>query len=244
MLDKKVTPYGVYIRKYRIANGIYLGEFAERLQLPVPYLKYLESGDETLPPDLENKLLLYIGFSDKEKINLHAAIEETRKMQEQEAKEIAQMLEDENGVRTPNVIVELDEANLDTGLGGIMPTRAHDNDAGYDLYAKDDFYIDKNDTLMVGLGIHVLIPAGFVGLICPRSSLSKADVNVALGVVDAGYTGEIKVCMNSIYPRYFKRGNRIAQMLILPVVTPELELGNVTGASTERGNGGFGSTGE
>lgn len=243
MLDKKVTPYGAYIRKYRIANGIYLGEFATKMQLPIPYLKYLETGDEILPDNLESQLLLNIGFSDKEKVNLHAAIEETKKMQEQEAKEIAQMLEDMNGVRTPKVVIELDEANLDTGLGGIMPTRAHDNDAGYDLYAKDDFYIDKNDTLMIGLGIHMLIPAGFVGLICPRSSLSKDDVNVALGVIDAGYTGEIKVCMNSFLPRYFKRGNRIAQMLILPVVTPELELGNVTKTSTERGNGGFGSTG-
>ncbi len=238
MLDKKVTPYGAYIRKYRIANGIYLSEFAEKMQLPVSYLRYLETGDETLPEDLEEKLIANIGISEaQEQINLHTAIAETMEMQKQEAEELKLMLEDMNGVRTPEITVQL-------GHYGIMPSRAHDTDAGYDLYASEDVLVTAVPT-PINTGVHMLIPEGFCGLICPRSGLTSKGNTAAIGVIDAGYTGEIKVSMTTIKsPLHIKCGDRVAQMLIIPVVTPELKLGNVTNAVTERGANGFGSTGK
>ena len=80
--------------------------------------------------------------------------------------------------------------------GATAPTRAHDTDAGLDLYALHPADIPPGQRQLVGTGVHVSIPPGYVGMICPRSGLAhKHGLTVlnAPGIIDAGYTGEIKV---------------------------------------------------
>lgn len=133
--------------------------------------------------------------------------------------------------------------------GAILPTRAHANDAGLDLYSDTDETIEPGQRSLISTGIAVAIPDGCVGLVHPRSGLAhKHGVTVlnAPGTVDAGYRGEVKVNLANLGDQPFDiaRGDRIAQLIIqevvLATVTPvsEGDLG-----STARGHGGHGSTG-
>jgi len=131
-----------------------------------------------------------------------------------------------------------------------IPTRANESDAGWDIYSDEDVIINPNTQRLISTGISVEIPAGTVGLIWPRSGLAvKQGVDVFAGVVDAGYRGEVKVCLfnsGSVWstPRVeIAKGDRIAQILFQPV--PSFSLVETTDlTSTRRGSGGFGSTGE
>lgn len=142
-----------------------------------------------------------------------------------------------------------------------MPTRAHPTDAGVDLVAWDNERTDPEspgewvgsmipvgDTCMFGTGIAAAIPDGYVGLLFVRSSLgTKHGVTLAngTGVIDAGYRGEIKVCLraNGPFGAFIKRGERIVQMVVVPVnLTPWVEVEHLD--DTDRGEGGFGSTGQ
>ena len=133
--------------------------------------------------------------------------------------------------------------------GAYLPTRAHETDAGLDLYAPNEFTVPGKDSAVIDTGVHVAIPAkdGFccVGLVKSKSGLMVKDDITTDGTIDAGYTGSIKIKLfNHGYDdKHFFRGQKIAQLVILPIITPELEL--VSGLEeTERGDGGFGSTGE
>lgn len=125
-----------------------------------------------------------------------------------------------------------------------LPTRANSHDAGMDLYASEDVEYKPNDLIVVPTKISVGIAPGYVGLVRDRSSVSKSKLKVTAGVVDAGYTGEVMVVMLNLSGQHgsIRRGQKFAQMLIIPVVTPEvvevLHLGQ-----TERGDKGFGSSG-
>jgi len=131
-----------------------------------------------------------------------------------------------------------------------IPTRANESDAGWDIYSDEDVIINPNTQRLISTGISVEIPHGTVGLIWPRSGLAvKQGVDVFAGVVDAGYRGEVKVCLfnsGSVWstPRVeIAKGDRIAQILFQPV--PSFSLVETTDlTSTRRGSGGFGSTGE
>lgn len=132
----------------------------------------------------------------------------------------------------------------------IMPTRAHEMDAGLDLYSPIEGYVFSNDgicenSLCIDTGVHVAIPEGYVGFIKSKSGLNVKHGITSEGVIDAGYTGSIvvKLYNNSDRNVRIKRGQKIAQLVILPIITPELELVDSLEA-TERGNGGFGSTGD
>ena len=126
-----------------------------------------------------------------------------------------------------------------------VPGYAHPGDAGIDLYAAQ-YAVVTRETVLIPTGVAVAVPDGHVGLVCPRSGLSKHGVTVANapGVVDSGYRGEIMVRLatTSTTPYQVYRGDRIAQLLIIPigrfVVTVIDRLDN-----TERGTNGFGSTG-
>ena len=134
-----------------------------------------------------------------------------------------------------------------TRPGADLPTRAHPTDAGLDLYAAETIQIAPRVVTLVPTGIATAIPTGHVGLLIARSSLAvKKAMTLAngVGVIDADYRGEIKVpivttdgCHNLI-----QAGTRIAQLLILPIATPTVEVVSVL-PDSERGNGGFGSTG-
>ena len=132
-----------------------------------------------------------------------------------------------------------------------MPTRAHPGDAGVDLYSAVDLELAPGRRGLVGTGVAVAIPVGMVGLIHPRSGLAARTglsiVNTP-GTIDAGYRGEIKVCLinhDPDTPITIARGDRIAQLVIAPVARANLN-GEPAPAPTEkpRGDAGFGSTGK
>ena len=131
----------------------------------------------------------------------------------------------------------------------VIPSYAKDGDAGMDLVATS--IISETQTqITYGIGLAMEIPKGFVGLIFPRSSVRKTRLMLSncVGVVDSGYRGELqatfnKVNQNSQAENDYKVGDRIAQIMIIP--HPEVEFTEVDELSdTERGEGGFGSTGK
>lgn len=127
-----------------------------------------------------------------------------------------------------------------------IPSYAHDGDAGLDLIATSEV-IGKEGYLEFGTSLKITLPKGYVGLIYPRSSISKKNMMLAngVGVLDEGYTGEIKVRFkpsNAGQGKY-KVGDKVAQLVIMPY--PKIEFEEVESLDeTERGTGGFGSTGE
>ena len=134
-----------------------------------------------------------------------------------------------------------------------MPSRAHDGDAGVDLYSALDVELLPGQRALVPTGIAVAIPHGMVGLVHPRSGLA-ARVGLSIvnspGTIDAGYRGEVKISLINLDPAepiVVHRGDRIAQLLVQRVELPELV--EVTSfdeaglADTSRGDGGHGSSG-
>ena len=134
-----------------------------------------------------------------------------------------------------------------------MPSRAHDGDAGIDLFSAIDVELPPGHRQLVPTGVAVAVPYGMVGLVHPRSGLA-ARVGLSIvnspGTIDAGYRGEIKVSLINLDPEQpikVHRGDRIAQLLVQRVELPELV--EVTSfdeaglAHTSRGDGGHGSSG-
>ena len=128
--------------------------------------------------------------------------------------------------------------------GAFMPTRAYPTDAGLDLYAKEDAIVDAKDSCTFDTGVHIEIPEGYVGLLKSKSGLNVKHGITSEGVIDAGYTGSIvvKLYNNSGYEYRVKAGDKISQLVILPIITPEIEVVDSLG-KTARGSKGFGSTG-
>lgn len=127
---------------------------------------------------------------------------------------------------------------------GIMPTRAHPTDAGLDLYAPHDFKIGVRSYRRINTGVHVQLPENTVGFIKSKSGLMANAGILTNGTIDEGYTGEIGVVLFNLgrQAAYFRRGDKIAQLVIQPALYPEIELAEALG-STDRGSNGFGSTG-
>lgn len=129
-----------------------------------------------------------------------------------------------------------------------LPTRAHEGDAGLDLYACEAAHIGPGERWSIGTGIAVEIPDGHAGLVLPRSGLAKehgiALVN-APGLIDSGYRGEVRVLLLNTDPADTFRvaaGDRIAQLVITPIARAEpIEADDL--AESARGDGGFGSSG-
>ena len=128
--------------------------------------------------------------------------------------------------------------------GAMMPTRAHDTDAGLDLYSMYRRIVPSHSSMCFDTGVHIEIPAGYVGMIKSKSGLNVKHGITSEGVIDAGYTGSIMVKLynHSGCAVEIERGQKISQLVLLPIITPELEEVDSLDA-TERGNGGFGSTG-
>ena len=126
-----------------------------------------------------------------------------------------------------------------------LPKRANPTDAGADLMSTQDFEIYPGEQKLVGTGVATKIPEGYAGFVFNRSSQGKKGITIphSVGVIDADYRGEIKVLLKNIGedPYKIQRGDRIAQLVIMPVLLPEFtDIWN----DTERGTGGFGSTGK
>lgn len=145
-----------------------------------------------------------------------------------------------------NHVNEHSELPIMLDKGAIMPTRAHSEDAGLDLYAPKGFYsrIYSRDSLIIDTGVHIAIPKGYVGMLKSKSGLNVNYGIVSEGVIDAGYTGSIKVKLyNHSDDMFFVAGeDKISQLVILPIITPEIKLVDKLD-DTERGDNGFGSTG-
>lgn len=129
--------------------------------------------------------------------------------------------------------------------GAQMPTRAHKADAGLDLYAMADDWIFPKMSAVFDTGVHIAIPEGYVGMVKSKSGLNVNNNLTCEGVIDSGYTGSIRVKMynhSEVVQQKICKGQKIAQLVIMPIITPELELTDSL-EETERGEGGFGSTG-
>jgi dUTP pyrophosphatase len=130
----------------------------------------------------------------------------------------------------------------------VLPSRAHNGDAGFDLSACEEITIGVGERAAVGTGIAVEIPEGHAGLVVPRSGLALRHgismVN-APGVIDAGYRGEVRLLLlntDDEKPFTVEPGMRVGQLLVVPVADVDVvETDEVT--ATERGAGGFGSSG-
>jgi dUTP pyrophosphatase len=135
---------------------------------------------------------------------------------------------------------------LDPGLP--LPQRAHPGDAGSDLFAAADVYLEPGRRAIVGTGVCIALPDGYAAFVHPRSGLAvRYGVTIvnAPGTVDAGYRGEIKVILlntDAEHPVQFRRGDRIAQLVIQKVERPVFRV-VATLPGSQRGEGGHGSTG-
>lgn len=135
------------------------------------------------------------------------------------------------------------------GSDAVAPTRAHDGDAGLDLYAAGRAYLSPGHRVRMDVGIKVVIPAGYVGLVVPRSGLARRDgvtVLNAPGVIDAGYRGRVGVLLVNLSARAVTvtPGERVAQLLVQRAERPVVRVVEALPVSADgRGEGGFGSTG-
>ena len=128
--------------------------------------------------------------------------------------------------------------------GAYLPERAHSADAGLDLKSPVDAVLAEWDKCEVRTGVHVELPKGTVGMVKTRSSMNAQGIQCE-GVIDEGYTGEIVVILQNHTNRIhtIKAGDKIAQLVILPVIRPEIDLVDEL-EETERGDKGFGSSGK
>lgn len=126
-----------------------------------------------------------------------------------------------------------------------MPCRAHSADAGYDLFSREDATIFPNSGGKFDTGVHIAIPEGYVGFLKSKSGLNVRHNCQSEGVIDSGYTGSIMVKLfnHGSQAVEIKKGQKISQLVLLPIITPDLEQVDSL-EDTERGNGGFGSTGK
>lgn len=131
--------------------------------------------------------------------------------------------------------------------GAPLPKHARPGDAGMDLTSRETVEIMPGGTVMVGTGVAVEIPDGYVGLCFPRSGLaSKRGINITncVGVIDSGYRGEIKAPLYNAghETQVVERGERVIQLVVMPYISCEcVEVDELSDSS--RGSGGFGSTG-
>jgi dUTP pyrophosphatase len=128
-----------------------------------------------------------------------------------------------------------------------IPLRATPGSAGYDLYSAEGYVILPQHRVVVSTGIQVALPEGTYGRVAPRSGLAvKHGLDVGAGVVDPDYTGELKVVLFNHDPKQtfiIRPGYRIAQLILESYVVADVEMVGSLDASTDRGSGGFGSTG-
>ena len=129
--------------------------------------------------------------------------------------------------------------------GAKMPTRAHDTDAGLDIYSRETKTIRARRSKVFDTGVHIELQKGTVGMLKSKSGLNVKHGITSEGVIDVGYTGSIraKLYNNSDEDYTVKAGDKITQLVILPILTPELELVDSL-EDTERGDNGFGSSGK
>lgn len=128
-----------------------------------------------------------------------------------------------------------------------MPTKQHEADGGFDIYSREDVSVFPQETVYVKTGVCVAVPTGYVALLVPRSSLSKTPLRLAnsIGVIDSQYTGEVLIPFyntSDVEIVDINKYERYCQLVIVPIIDSDMEIVDELD-DTERGKGGFGSTG-
>lgn len=128
--------------------------------------------------------------------------------------------------------------------GAFMPTRAHEVDAGLDLYARETQIVPAKESATFDTGVHVELPPDTAGMLKSKSGLNVKHGITSEGVVDVGYTGSIRVKLYNHSGKDYlvNKGDKISQFVIVPILRPTLEVVDSL-EDTERGSNGFGSTG-
>ena len=128
--------------------------------------------------------------------------------------------------------------------GATMPTRAYLTDAGLDLYARETQVVPARESAVFDTGVHIELPLCTTGFLKSKSGLNVKHGIISEGVIDAGYTGSIRVKLYNLsgYDYTVNAGDKISQLVVLPYVAPSLELVDKL-EETPRGNNGFGSSG-
>lgn len=128
--------------------------------------------------------------------------------------------------------------------GAYMPEKAHEADAGFDLRTPGKVIIPPKSARIIPTGVHIEIPFGYVGFLKSKSGLNVKNGILCEGVIDSGYTGSIvaKLYNHSREEKVFEKGDKITQIVILPIPNVEMELVDKL-EDTERGSEGFGSSG-
>ena len=128
--------------------------------------------------------------------------------------------------------------------GAKMPTRAHETDAGLDIYAREDQIVPARESAIFDTGVHIELPVGTVGMLKSKSGLNVKYGITSEGVIDVGYTGSIvvKLYNHSGVDYKVKAGDKISQLVIHPILTPTPYLVSSL-EETDRGDNGFGSSG-
>lgn len=136
------------------------------------------------------------------------------------------------------------EIGIKLDEGALVPRKAHQEDAGFDLYSPVDKYINYGSYAVIDTGVHFDIPNGWCGLLVSKSGLYFKNGLKTTGLIDSGYTGSVHVRIDnpvSSGPYIVSSGDKISQIIFLPV--PEVSLVLRDMPETERGDNGFGSTG-
>ncbi len=130
--------------------------------------------------------------------------------------------------------------------GAYEPVRAHETDAGLDLRAMEDVIVESDDNAIIKTGVHVQLPPGCCGLLVSKSGLNVRNDITSTGLIDEGYTGEIVVKLyNHGWNDYkVKAGDKVSQLVVIPVKYEPVELVDSFEGNTDRGDNGFGSTGK
>ena len=129
--------------------------------------------------------------------------------------------------------------------GAKMPTRAYPTDAGLDIYARESRIVPAHGSVKFDTGVHIELPKGTAGFLKSKSGLNVKYGLTSEGVIDVGYTGSIvvKLYNHSDMDYIVEKGDKISQLVIMPILTPELELVESL-EETDRGSNGFGSSGK
>lgn len=133
---------------------------------------------------------------------------------------------------------------IKVSLNGYIPTKAHQEDAGFDLYTPVDFTVKARGSAVIDTEVCIRIPKGYCGLLVSKSGLNVKHDITSTGLIDSGYQGTIRVKLynNGDIDYHFKRGEKISQIVILPISTEMFALVEDFGEKTERGTNGFGSS--
>lgn len=129
--------------------------------------------------------------------------------------------------------------------GAKLPTKAHETDAGWDLYSREWHWVYAGKSEIIDTGVHIEIPKGYVGFLKSKSGLNVKHDITSDGVIDCGYTGSIVVKLYNHGKEDYAidEGDKISQLVILPINTDTLEIVDSL-EETDRGNKGFGSSGK